>query len=135
MPKRWRLADEQEARLFQRRLSRRPEPLVAPVQDAYADMLAFQCSLAGLPAFEREHVFAAPRKWRFDLALPPLLFAVEVDGAVHRIKERFNRDLEKHQAAFLARWSVFRVSPAQVKSGEALHLVEQALRAYSACLP
>ena len=86
-----------------------------------------QLRLAGVADQVLEHRFAPPRKWRFDLAWLDRLFAVEVDGMVHRIKSRFKADLEKHQAAFGFGWRVLRVSPTQVRSGEALRLVESAL--------
>lgn len=36
----------------------------------YAEMLAQQCVAVKLPEPKREHQFAPPRKWRFDLAWP-----------------------------------------------------------------
>mgnify|MGYP001614386223 CR=1 FL=1 len=103
-------------------------PCVAVAGDKWPLALDQQLRLIGINAQVLEHRFAPHRKWRFDLAYPAILFAVEVDGMVHRIKERFVADLEKHQAAFAAGWRVLRVSPAQVRSGEARQLVEQALR-------
>ena len=103
-------------------------PCVPVAGDKWPLALDQQLRLVGITAQVLEHRFAPPRKWRFDLAYPAILFAVEVDGMVHRIKERFVADLAKHQAAFAAGWSVLRVSPAQVRSGEACQLVEQALR-------
>ena len=75
-----------------------------------------------------EYRFHATRGWRFDLCWPALKLAVEVDGAVHRIKERFLADMEKHQAAFAAGWRVLRVAPRQVRNGAAVELVRQALQ-------
>lgn len=71
----------------------------------------------------RELVFAPPRKWRFDFAFPAEKIALEIDGAVHRIKSRFNSDREKGNAALMLGWSVLHVTPAQVRSGEALALL------------
>lgn len=71
----------------------------------------------------RELVFAPPRKWRFDFAFPAEQIALEIDGAVHRIKSRFNSDRDKGNAALLAGWRVLHVTPAQVRSGEALALL------------
>ena len=124
--------------LLARRRGKAPEPrptaksvpCVAVAGDKWPLALDQQLRLIGITAQVLEHRFAQPRKWRFDIAYPPILFAVEVDGMVHRIKERFVADLEKHQAAFAAGWRVLRVSPAQVRSGEACQLVEQALRQY-----
>jgi hypothetical protein len=94
----------------------------------YAIMLRAEIELAGLPLPEREFKFHETRKWRIDLAYTDRKLAIEVDGMVHRIESRFKRDIEKHQALFLAGWSLLRVSTAQVKSGEALRLVERALQ-------
>ena len=91
-----------------------------------------QLRLIGITAQVLEHRFAPPRRWRFDLAYPAILFAVEVDGMVQRIKERFRADVEKHQAAFMLGWRVFRVTPAQVRAGTAALLVKSALRVVSA---
>ncbi len=100
--------------------------------DKYPDELSDQIAMTCLPRPVRELRFHPLRKWRFDLAWEALLFACEVDGAVHRIKERFKADLEKHQAAFFMGWQVLRVSPRQVTSGEALSMIEDALIARSA---
>ncbi len=91
--------------------------------------LSRQIRLAGLPAPILEYPFAKTegRKFRADLAFPSLLLLVEIDGAVHRIKARFQGDLERDQWLFFSPWRKLRVSPAQVRSGAALHLVEQAL--------
>ena len=67
------------------------------------------------------------RGWCFDLCWPDLRLAMEVDGAVHRIKSRFKSDLAKHQQADRLGYRVLRVSPAQVRNGEALALVRKAL--------
>lgn len=96
----------------------------------YARELAKQIKAAGLPKPELEYAFDAQlegegRGWRFDLCWP-LWLAVEVDGSVHRIKGRFKADLAKHQAAFALGYKLLRVSPEQVRNGEALELVRRA---------
>jgi len=79
-----------------------------------------------------EYAFSAQlegsgRGWRFDLCWTDMWLAVEIDGAVHRTKERFASDLPKQQEAFALGYKFLRVSPAQVRSGEALALVREAL--------
>lgn len=87
-----------------------------------------QLRLVGLPAPVLEYPFAKPeRAYRADLAWPNLRLLVEVDGAVHRIKERFSADLLRDQVIFFMGWRKLRVSPMQVRNGEALRLVERAL--------
>lgn len=97
----------------------------------YPRMLAKQIQDEGLPLPILEYAFdmqlgGSGRGWRFDLAWPPVL-AVEVDGGVHKLTNRFNADIEKHQAAFKLGWKLLRVSPDDVKDGTALELVRKAL--------
>ena len=95
--------------------------------DSVPLQLRDQIVAAGLPAPFREHVFHERRGWRCDLAWPDLKIACEVDGGVHRIKGRFLGDIEKHNALTLAGWRWLRVTPAQVRNGEAVGLIKQAL--------
>ena len=78
-------------------------------------------------SYLREFRFLADRRFRFDFALLPQMVAVEIDGAVHRIRSRFEGDREKGNLALLAGWRVMHFSPAQVRSGEALTLLHLAL--------
>jgi hypothetical protein len=80
-------------------------------------------ALAGLPAPEREHLFARPRLWRFDFAWPALLLAVEVEGGVwtrgrHTRGQGFIDDMEKYNRAAVLGWSVLRVTPQQAAGGQ-----------------
>jgi len=52
------------------------------------------------------------------------MLAIEIDGSVHRIKGRFKADLERHNLAQLLGWRVLRFSPADVKSGKAIGVLE-----------
>ena len=97
------------------------------IGDPNSRLLADQIAAAGLQAPILEYRFAPPRKWRADLAYPERHLLIEIDGAVHRIKGRFQADLERDQAIFFGNWEKLRVSPAQVRSGEALKLVRRAL--------
>lgn len=111
---------------------RRQKPAEAPQSPAeakeYIDsaplLLRDQIVSAGLPAPFREHVFHESRGWRCDLAWPDRKLAAEVDGGVHRIKGRFLADIEKHNALTLAGWRWIRVTPGQVRNGDALELVK-----------
>ena len=128
-----RLPDQAAFDALQSRLRApaKPSPTLtpAPEGDRWPLELDRQLRLAGIEDQELEYRFTVERKWRFDIAWPKRMFAVEVDGAVHRIKSRFKADLEKHQAAFRFNWRVLRVSPAQVISGEALQMVTDTLHA------
>lgn len=60
---------------------------------------------AGFEAPKREHRFA------LDYAWPDRLFAVEADGVVHRIKERWKTDIVKFNLAHLLGWRVLHFRP------------------------
>jgi len=101
-------------------------------QDKYSRRLAYQLREAGLPQPILEYAFDSQlegggRAWRIDLAWPARKLAVEVDGAVHRIKSRFEGDLAKRQALQRAGWDLLPVSPQQVRDGSALELIRYAL--------
>jgi len=100
----------------------------------YVRELAIQILYAGLRLPLLEYAFdkqltGTGRGWMLDMAWPWLepMLAVEVDGAVHRIKGRHKGDIPKHQALFTQGWKLLRVTPAQVRNGEALALVREAL--------
>jgi very-short-patch-repair endonuclease len=67
------------------------------------------------------------RAWRFDLCWPDLMIGLEIDGGAHGIRRQLNSDIEKYQKAFELNYRVLRVSPEQVKNGEALKLVRKVL--------
>ncbi len=97
---------------------------------AAEEALAFQLRAVGI-ANVRELVFAPPRKWRADFAIGTLL--VEVDGGTwtggrHVTGTGYAADIEKANEAMLMGYRVLRVTPAMVDSGQALALIERALR-------
>lgn len=77
----------------------------------YAGILVRQITREGLPAGKREHVFAKDigRAWRIDIAYPDQMLAIEVDGMAHRTKDRFMRDMEKHNELMFHGWRVLRI--------------------------
>jgi hypothetical protein len=100
----------------------------------YPAELAWLCQLAGLPRPERELVFAKPRRWRFDLAWPSPMVAVEVDGGGfvqgrHSRGVGMERDAEKFAEAAIRGWTVIRCTPKQVRSGEATAWLERLIGA------
>lgn len=84
-----------------------------------------------------ELVFAAPRRWRFDLAWPDRMLAVEVEGGIwlrgghHTSGKGFMSDLEKYNTATLLGWRLLRVTPAMIDDGSALTLIERALETFA----
>lgn len=97
------------------------------------DTLAGQLRYAGLPEPVREWRFHPTRRWRFDLAWPDLLLAVEVQGGIYRggghtSVAGLKRDIEKANAATLLGWRVLMVHGDMVRDGSALSLIEAAIR-------
>ena len=98
-----------------------------------AEALANQLRLHDIKV-EEEHMFAPVvdgkhiRRWRFDVALPEHLVAVEVDGSVftggrHGGKPSAIRDIEKRQAAACCGWRMIPVTPDMCLNGRALDVV------------
>lgn len=101
---------------------------------AAVESLVWQLHHAGIVPPVREHPFAKSigRRWRFDLAWPDHLVAVEVDGGVfvggrHVTGSGATKDAEKFSEAAAMGWRVLRVTPAHVESGQALGWIERAL--------
>ena len=103
-----------------------PAKQALPAGKAAELSLRYQIVAAGLPAPFREFTFDDTRDWRLDLAWPSHKLAVEIDGSVHRTKERFARDIEKHNALMFHGWRYLRVAPVNVETGTALDLVKLA---------
>jgi very-short-patch-repair endonuclease len=94
--------------------------------------LSWQLRATDAPAPVTEHRFHPVRKWRFDLAWPELLVAVEVDGGVwvqgrHTRGAGVENDAAKVSHAAALGWRVLRVTPRMIDTGEALSLVLAAL--------
>lgn len=75
-----------------------------------------------------EHKFHPTRKWRFDVAMPDLMIAVEVEGGGwsggrHTTGAGFAKDLEKYDAAHRLGWTVYRCSPDMVRKGVAIETI------------
>jgi len=93
-----------------------------------------QIVYAKLEAPVPEHRVCPERRFRFDWAWPDRKLALEVDGAVwvngrHSRGSGIQTDCEKFSIAAIHGWRVMRVTTDMVRSGKALHLIEQALKA------
>lgn len=76
-----------------------------------------------------EFQFHPRRKWRFDIAWPDLMLAVEIDGGIwsggrHTRRAGFHKDMEKINAATVLGWRVLRFTPQDVEDGYATRLLE-----------
>jgi len=91
-----------------------------------------QIEAAQLPTPDLELRFHPVRRWRFDFAWIGQRLALEVEGGTwsggrHTRGSGFEADTEKYNAATLEGWRVLRVTGNQVKKGQALVWLEQAL--------
>lgn len=104
------------------------------------ESLAVQLKCEGYK-FEREVVFAAPRKWRFDFVVATLArggrgaltqLAVEVEGGVysggrHTRGSGFVEDCRKYSEALCLGWRVLRVPSQWVHDGTAMRYIKRLL--------
>lgn len=82
----------------------------------YAGVISALCKVDHVPPPVIEHVFAPPRKWRFDFAWPDLKVALEVQGGVfvqgrHTRGAHLRKEHEKLNAAAVAGWRVLFAMP------------------------
>lgn len=92
------------------------------------EQLKLQLKLSGLLDFIPQHQPLLPRKWSLDFALPDRKLAVEVQGMVHRIKDKFRRDIEKRAELMLNGWRVLEVDGEAIKDGRALVWIKRLLQ-------
>ena len=84
-----------------------------------SDTLYFQIKAVGLTLPAREYRFHPTRKWRFDLAWPSRLLAVECEGGMwtkgaHTRGKHFESDCEKYNEAAILGWRVLRYTAGTV---------------------
>jgi hypothetical protein len=103
-----------------------------PEQGSAVDTLAFQLKAFLNMTWVREWRFHDKRLWRFDLAYGAngKNVAVEIEGAVwangrHTRGSGYVKDLEKYNEATRLGWDVYRFTPQQVQSGEAIKFLER----------
>ncbi len=97
------------------------------------DTLLLHIRAAGLPMPEREYRGVKGRRFRFDLAWPDRMLAVELEGGVfnngwHQSVQRYLSDCEKYTLAAAAGWRVLRFAADSVRDGRALAMIERALQ-------
>ncbi len=98
------------------------------------DTLALHLRAAKLDlGLVREYKFHPQRAWRMDLAYPHLSLAIECEGGVwtkgrHTRGKGMINDIEKYNEAVLLGWRILRFAVNQINSGEALQVIERALK-------
>lgn len=95
------------------------------------DLLTIHAQELGLTPV-REHRFAPPRRWRFDIAFPDRKLAIEIEGGAwtrgrHTRGAGFIRDMEKYNTATLRGWRLLRFTPSQVLDGTARAALAEAI--------
>ncbi len=95
-------------------------------------ILLFQITALSLPEPVAEYRFHPVRKWRFDLAWPDRMLAVEVEGGKwvqgrHQRPQGFEDDCVKYNEAALLGWRVLRVTGDMIQDGRAVKYVEMGL--------
>ena len=107
-------------------------------RERWEQLLLSQIRALKLPEPEREYRFA-DRRWRLDFAWPTAILApghwrlaVEVEGITpaggrHQRMRGFEEDAAKYLAAAVLGWLVLRVTPRQVKNGDAVRAIEALL--------
>lgn len=96
-------------------------------------ILAFQLTAYKIP-FEQEWYFHPVRRWRFDFALLDHKIGIEVEGGIwlgakggHTSGTGYTKDLEKYNEASQLGWKLLRFTPQQVKKGEAILKIKEAI--------
>jgi very-short-patch-repair endonuclease len=95
-----------------------------------------QLRASGLNGWVREHAFHPSRKWRIDFARPDIKLAVEVEGGTHTGGRHtrgagYEHDCEKYNAMAAMGWTLFRFTSRMVRSGKAILVIEDYLKAQS----
>ncbi len=91
--------------------------------------LLFQIKALNLPKPVIEYKFHPTRRWRFDIAWPELMLAVEVEGGTwgksrHTTGSGFEADCLKYAEAMKLGWNVYRTTGDMIKSGYAIETIE-----------
>lgn len=102
------------------------------IEDNSRAAIITRCHQLGLPEPVAEYQFSPPRRWRFDLAWPEQMLALEFEGGIHTGGRHttgagYERDLEKYNRAVLMGFRVLRVTHQQVADDTAIQLVAAVL--------
>jgi very-short-patch-repair endonuclease len=102
------------------RMARQQGKIPARIDSEIEAKFALHCGAENFPRWERNYRIIPGRKLEWDFAWVGAKFAVEVQGAVHRIEAKFHTDAEKMALALLAGWTVLPVTGRHVRSGQAI---------------
>lgn len=119
-----------EAMLGPTRKRRKADP--AKQREDLGATLAGMLRMAGVEMPQREFRFHPTKGWRFDMAWPERMFAVEADGGTwtkggHVRGKHFESDCEKGNEAILLGWRVMHMTTDMIHDGRALVFIERFL--------
>lgn len=89
-----------------------------------------------LEGIEQEHYFYKPlRRWRFDIAIPSKMLAIEYEGgnhwggkSRHSFGTGFVNDMVKYNTASAIGWTVLRFAANHISSGEYKEMIDLAIK-------
>lgn len=99
----------------------------APKESKIERRLIQQMTDEGITGWQRNYFFLPDRELELDIAFPTIRAAVEVQGMAHRIRGKFQRDIEKRALAMLAGWRVLEVDGSSIRDGRALQWLKALL--------
>lgn len=110
------------------KIKKKPE-LKAPQNHVGDKVFTALCKHHGLPAPVEEYYFARDigRNWHVDWIFDGWL-VLEVEGAVHRIKDKFHRDIEKYNELALRGYVLLRCTNEDMESGAVFDLLKRAFQ-------
>lgn len=106
-----------------------PAPTKPKPGHAAEDALCASLDSAGLVGYQRQYAFAKAlgRRYQADVAYVAERLLCEVDGQVHSIKDKRERDCARDSIAAILGWRIIRATPKQVREGLAADWVRAAL--------
>ena len=135
MSRMFRMSEEDYKILQQQRKAPLPQGLlVTPHAPAKKDPSApsaihirmrQQIEQAGLIPPVEEYYHIKGRDFRLDFAWPFLKIGVEVQGMAHRIKSKFNADIEKRALGLLSGWRVLEANGDSIRNEQAIKWLKQ----------
>lgn len=88
---------------------------------------AQQLTDAGIAGYQRDYFFLPDRELELDFAWAPVKVYVEVQGMSHRIKAKFQADIEKRALALFAGWRGLEIDGASIRDGRAIEWTKRLL--------
>lgn len=106
-----------------------PTPKRGAARSALETMLEARMAAANITGYQTEYRSLPNRKYRLDFAWPEKKLGVEVQGQVHRIKQRFDDDIDKRALHILAGWRIIEVHRRAIQDGSAVEWIKALLSA------